>query len=258
MGREPKILTWDIECTDLEITKRQYGLKNYIKYDSPNNITRDWTLLGAAVKWYGKKPQCISVNSKDPLNDYEVTHWLHGYLSKADMIIGHNSRAFDYKKFNTRAITYGLTPVFFAPRFNYDTLTMARKYFSFTSNKLSYLADKLEVENKQDSPDWEACINGCPKALSYMRKYNKADVIVTEQVYDKLKSYDEHHPDLSGIRDLRDTNGDPVLSCKACGSLDIIKNGVDIGAGKTTLGKKKQKYFCKTCGVATRENRWTS
>jgi hypothetical protein len=256
LGRKPRILTWDIESTDLEITKTQYGLKNYIKYDNPDNITRDWTLLGASVKWHGEASQCISVSPKNPFNDEYVTHWLHEKLSQADMIVGHNSKRFDYKKFNVRAIKYGLDPVFFPPRMNYDTLTVARRMFGFTSNKLSYLANFLGIEAKDESPDWNKCKEGCQQELAYMREYNKKDVIVTEQIYDKLAPWDHLHPDLSYISNIRDSAGEEVSVCLKCQSPNLKFKNWEYGRGKTTRGKKKKRYICGDCGVSKTSDKW--
>lgn len=238
-----KAIIWDVETTDLELLIRTYQLKNYTKYFNPDTIRRDWTMLGAAwMDLDSDRPQCISVHPDKPLDDYGVTCKIHSVLKDADILIGHNSDRFDYKKFNTRAIYYDLPPI--SPKLSIDTLKMAKKYFAFTSNKLSYLCEYLKVgEYKENSPDWGKIINGCPKELRYMRKYNKQDVVATKALYLKLKSYHHTHPVDPRSATVRDVEGNPVLVCKYCLSPDIVRAKPRILAS----GRKRQQWSCKGC-----------
>lgn len=234
-----KTLIWDVEKTDLDLRVKTYQLKNYTKYFDPKFIERDWTLLGAAWIWLDKKTaQAISVSPENPLDDYGVTKKLHEVLSEADILVGHNSDAFDFKSFNTRAIFYDLPPI--SPKRSIDTLKVARKYFKFTSNKLSYICDYLGLELKDESPDWDKCLAGDPKELRYMRKYNKQDVIATKDLYLKLRGYHYTHPDLPEQRDI---NGNPVHVCKKCASPNLKKSCLRY----TTTGRPRQQWQCKDC-----------
>jgi len=236
-----KILIWDVECTDLTLEINQYDLKVFTRRFDPKYIKRDWTLLGAAVKWLDDdKAHALSVRCEDPLNDEGVVKALHHVLDQAEVLIGHNSDAFDLKKFNARAISYGLPPL--GKKVQIDTLKMARKYFKFTSNKLSYIADFLGLDLKDNSPDWNACKKGCPDALRYMRKYNKQDVIVTAQIYKKLRAYHHTHPDLSVYAREFYPDGEMVRHCPVCLSIDFNKRGVVQRKSGT-----KQRFKCNEC-----------
>jgi len=234
-----KKLIWDIETSDLELKIRTYQLKNYIKYFDPKTIERDWTMLGVAWKWLGeKKTNVISVKPDDPLNDYDIVCHMHAVLQEADILIGHNADNFDLKKFNTRAIAHGLDPL--PQKQSIDTLKVARKYFKFTSNKLSYLADFLGVSLKDESPDWKKIIEGCPKELRYMRKYNKQDVVATEAVYLKLMGWHHTHPKNEAVRD---SGGKVVSLCPKCSSPDHQRRGYQYLAS----GRKRQRFSCNSC-----------
>lgn len=238
-----KILIFDIETTDLELIVRTYSLKNYTRYFRPDTINRDWTMLGAAWKWKGEDTaQVVSVTPSEPLNDEGIVRALYSVLDEADIIIGHNSDKFDIKKFNTRAIAYGLPPL--ARKTQIDTLKIARRYFAFTSNTLAYLADFLGVpQGKDASPNWQKCIEGCPDELRYMRKYNKQDVFVTEAVYDKIMSWHHTHPNIAEPQ--RDVEGLIVPNtCHRCGSCETSKRGFQYMAS----GIKYQIYSCNSCG----------
>lgn len=236
-----KKIVWDVETTDLELAVRTYQLKNRIQYFDPKTIKRDWTMLGAA--WQdldAEYPSVISVSPSNPLDDEAVVRHLHSVLSDADVIIGHNSDNFDIKKFNTRAIYYGLTPL--KPMTQIDTLKIARKYFKFTSNKLSYLCNYLGVVAKDESPDWEKCTLGDADELRYMREYNKNDVRSTLALYNVLMGWHHTHPVTAETpRDIEDR---PVRVCHRCGSPNITKAGI----AYRNNGIRKQRYQCKPCG----------
>lgn len=239
-------LVWDIETSPLRVAYETYSLKNYSRYIDPKHIERDWIMLGAAWKPLGGQARCISVSPQDPMNDEYVVRRMHEVLSGYNTLIGHNIKAFDVKKFNTRAIYYNLPPLQNFTQI--DTLTMARSFFKFTSNKLAYLAKFLGIEAKENSPDWAACMAGDTDALAYMRKYNKKDVIVNEGVYLKLRGYAHTHPKLP--YENRDIEGKKIEgTCHTCGSATSIKNGTRKKMWRGEL-RRFQRWICQnpTCG----------
>lgn len=241
LNHTAKMLVWDVETSSLDILHRQYDLTVNTKRFRPDEIVRDWTMLGAAWKLIGEdKVSCISVSSKNPLDDYMVVKTTYEALEQADILIGHNSKAFDLKKFNARAIFHGFNPL--PQKQQIDTLTEARKYFKFTSNKLSYLANYLGIDSKDESPDWNKILDGDIEQLAYMREYNKKDVIVTEQLYFKLSSWMHTHPDVSVYSPVKDIEGKKLLSCKTCNSINYIKYGYRYN--RTT---KTARYQCLDC-----------
>lgn len=235
-----KVLVWDIETTNMELSVPTYSLKNYTKYFDPKLIKRDWSIISVAWKEFGdSRTYCISVSPNDVFNDYEVVKKMHQVLSEADVLIGHNSDKFDLKKFNARAIYHGFPPL--PPVTQIDTLKIAKKYFAFTSNKLSYLADFLGIECKDESPDWQKVMAGDREELRKTRDYNRKDVIVTEQVYYKLAGWHNTHPHIAP--DVRDIEGNLLESCPKCGSADVKKDGF-----KYLKATIVQRMRCKMCG----------
>lgn len=242
MGQAPKILIWDVECTDMELAARTYALKSHVKYHHYDTIKRDWTMLGAAWKWLGDdKVHCIRVSPNQPLNDYAVILALHSVLQEADILIGHNVARFDVKKFNARAIYYGLSPI--RPQQVIDTLKEARKIANFSSNTLGYLTKHLGIAEKTSAPDWYKIIDGDADELRSMRQYNKDDVIATEQLYLRLRSWMPTHPNLNLYTDPRDIEGKPVNLCPKCQSAETKRNG-----WRYTMAGKVQRCSCNSCG----------
>lgn len=243
--KKKKILIWDVETSTIEITLNTYELKNKLRWFPFESIKRDWIMFGAAWKWHGEDAvSCISVSPRNPENDEEVIRRLHEILSQADVLVGHNSDSFDYKKFNTRAIFYGLHPV--RPVEAIDTLKISRKYFKFTSNSLRYIAKYLGLEQKDESPDWSKILSGDADELRKMREYNKQDVIVTEQLFNRLMPY--HHTAPTLYANARDISGATIHTCPSCGSCDTVKNGFRINRKMT---HRIQRNLCKACGAGS-------
>lgn len=236
------ILIYDIETTSIDLLHRQYDLGVKFKRFRPEEIVRDWTILSAAWKFLGQdKVHCVSVSPQNPLNDAAVVHHLHAALQSANILVGHNSDAFDFKKFNARAIIYGLPPI--SPKQTVDTLKLSRKHFKWTSNKLSYIANKLGLPAKDESPDWDKILEGDADELRTMREYNKQDVIVTEQLYLKLRPYHTTHPVITHMEPpIRDVEGFKVISCPKCNSTNYMKQGF-----KFQKNGKKQQCQCNDC-----------
>lgn len=230
----PRILFWDIETS--YILAYVFGLfEERISYE---NIKQDWFIICAAWKWgHESLPVCARI--KDAPNDYGVVKIVHDVLSKADVLVHHNGDQFDLKKFNARAISYGLDPI--PPLTQIDTLKIARKHFKFTSNRLDYLGEFLGVGRKLDTPKglWKLATEGDQDAIKQMATYNKQDVLLLEEVYNKLKPYT---PSKINLNYFIKHNGKEGV-CPKCGSADTIKMGRDY-----SYKPPRQKVKCKSCG----------
>lgn len=250
-----KLLYYDFETSTLDVLQRTYSLKNYTKYFSHKNIVRDWTIFSCAWSYIGdNRVHCVSIKPSDPLNDEGVIRHMHTVLSDADILIGHNSDRFDIKKFNARAMYYGLPPIIRKPSETVDTLKVARKAGGFTSNSLDYLCKYLGIpQEKMKSPDWDKVLEGDAEEIRYMRQYNKGDIICGKELYKRLLPADDRHPNVSNLINARDTNGEYVQLCPKCGSPNWINNGHKISANKT---KMKQQIYCKACGSYSTVGKW--
>jgi hypothetical protein len=238
--KAPKILTSDVETSPLELLIRAYDLRVNITRYSHQDIHRDWTMLSASWKLLGGKPVGIAINPDDVFNDKEVVMAYHDALSDADIWVGHNFDAFDYKKFNTRAIFHGLKPI--AKKPSVDTLKVARQLFKFTSNKLAYLADFLGVAAKDQAPDWLKVMAGDPKEIRHMLKYNKIDCIAGEDVYLRMRPWMTNHPVRYPIRDVA---GNAMPTCDPCGGVHFQKRGDAI----SKASGRYDRYQCMGCGA---------
>lgn len=160
------------------------------------DFLRERQIISFSWKWLGEKETHVRSlrmypgYKADRRDNRALVADLHKLISGADYVIAHNLNAFDAKMINTEFIVHGLKP---PKRYRtLDTLLMARRYFSFNSNKLDDLGKRLKVGRKAQTGGfslWVGCLNGDLKSWRKMEQYNKQDVILLEKVYLKLKPW---------------------------------------------------------------------
>jgi hypothetical protein len=161
-------------------------------------------------------------------------------MFEADELVGHNIDRFDTKWVMTRAIKHGIEVL---PKYNsYDTLKKAKSKFNFNSNKLDYIAKFLGLGGKYEHPGmsmWDKIIlNNDPIAMNEMIHYCEKDVLLTEEVYNRLRPYTEHNVHHGVL------NNKPKFTCPHDGStnVELIKTEV------TKTGSIKRLMKCNDCG----------
>lgn len=209
-----KILIWDIETAPA----LAYTWSLWPKSIPHSHVVKDWSILCAAWKWYGKRRVYHSkVDLKHYEEDYKVVVDLRDALMEADVLVHHNGDKFDLKRFNTRCLAHNLEPV---PKITtIDTLKVVKKEFGFTSNRLDFIGHYLLGEGKLETPTnlWMKVLTGDKKSFKIMVDYNKQDVILLEDVYNILLPYIKNHPNHNLYTDSH--------VCPNCGSSDLQKRG---------------------------------
>jgi hypothetical protein len=208
-------------------------------------VEQDWFIMSIAYKWLGEKQtHCIALPDfkgyrQNKTDDYELMKAFHAIMEQADLVIGHNSTAFDDKKVNARFLFHALTPP--PPRKNFDTLKVARRYFKFSSNKLDDLGNVLGIGRKLAHTGkhlWLSCIRGDLASWKLMKAYNVRDVELLEDVFNKLRPYAENAPNMNILT--RETHTCPK---PGCGSKIHMKQGT-----KLTKAGEWQQWQCQKCG----------
>jgi hypothetical protein len=200
-----------------------------------------WYILSFAYKWLGdKKTKVIGLPDfkgyKPGTKDKELLKYIWQLLDEADIVIAQNGNAFDFKKINTRFFEAGMKPP--SPYRTIDTLTVARRYFAFNSNKLDDLGRDLKIGRKVEHegfPLWLKCERGDMKAWKRMKKYNRQDVELLEQLYLKERPWIKDAPNLDMWSDVR--------VCPKCGSTRLHSRGESI-----TQAYVYTRYQCQDCG----------
>lgn len=244
MGKEgsKKILCFDIETAPMVV----YTWDLWPKFISHDSIIEDWSVLTWSAKWLGQDDMMnASVDPKSPRDDFDVCEQLWQLFDKADIIVGHNGDRFDIKKMNTRFLLHGFPEPL--PYRSVDTLKIAKRKFSFSSNRLDYISKATGGEGKvshEGFPMWVKCLKGDKTALADMQRYNDGDVLELERIYLRLRGWDNLHPNTSLYTD------STQLLCPVCGGGDVEPTG---GFSYTQTAKYAT-YRCKTlsCGKISR------
>jgi len=237
-----KILHVDIETAP--VAAYVWGLwKNNV---GTNQIMSDWFMLTWSAKWH-HEPEMYGdrLYSQEALDqdDKRIMYSLWKLLDEADVVIGHNGDKFDIPKINTRFVLNGMSPP--SPYRSVDTLKIAKRKFKFSSNRLDYLGQLLGVGRKIDTGGfqlWTRCMQGEDAALQEMLDYNQQDVLLLEDVYDKLMPFASIHPSHTAAQEDLD---DPT--CPKCGSDDLHKRGYAY-----TNMSKFQRFRCNDCSSWSR------
>ena len=186
---------------------------------------REWYIICFSYKWEGEKQSHVvalkdfELYDNDPENDLQVVKKLWELLDKADIVIGHNSDAFDIKKANARFVYHNLGPT--SHYHSVDTLKLARKHFKFNSNRLGHVGEHLGLGGKETTggfQTWAGCMKGDAKAWAVMKKYAKQDVDLLVDVYERLRPWATNHPN-------RNVIDGTSYACPTCGSNKLQKRG---------------------------------
>jgi hypothetical protein len=237
---EPKIVLLDIETSPiLGYTWQMWDARVLGTERETKVISVAWKFLGE------RKVHVVALNDfkgykPGEIDDYGVVKTIWDVLDQASIVVAHNGNAFDIKKLNARFAAHGLNaPAVYK---TIDTLKVAKKYFKFDSNKLDSLSQSLGLGSKIQTGGfdlWMRCVAGDVAAWNKMKRYNKHDVVLLEQIYLKLRPFMTDHPNVNLIQQTVDHS----LVCPVCLSHDIVRRGF----GFTKTGKRQQ-YKCRNCG----------
>jgi hypothetical protein len=240
-----KILIFDIETAP----SIGYVWSKWQQNIHDEQLIQDWFLLTWSAKWLYSDEIITGVltpSEAQKQDDKRIVKSLWTLFDEADILIGHNIKKFDVKKMNARYLIHGLNPP--SSYQMIDTLSHARKQFSWHSNKLDYIAQKLGVGKKVETGGfdlWRRCMQGDKEALRLMSEYNNGDILINEQVYLKMRPFIKPHPNMNVIID-----GD-YNNCPSCGAEDSLK----YNSTYHTYANAYSEYVCSECGNSCRANK---
>lgn len=244
----PRVLTVDIETSPI-IAYTWSLFKPFITIDQIIEPTR---MICWAAKWLGEDQ--VIYRSEYHHGREAMLRDIDKLLREADIVVHFNGDSFDIPHIKRELKQAGYAPL--PPLTTIDLYRIAKKSFYFPSYKLDYIAQALSVGAKVHHSGfslWRACLEAPPednpsrqkRAWSLMRKYNKGDVVVTEDLYVDLRPYIPNHPHVGLYND------DPTVSvCGNCGSDDLRREGFRM----TKVGKY-QRFQCKACGAWSKDKK---
>lgn len=236
--RSPVIYTLDIETSPLE----SYTWGTFDQNVAINQIKTEWTILSYCAKRLGEKELIYAdTGGRGPnkvRDDKKLMRGLWKLLNHADIIIAQNGQKFDVKKINARLIMHGFDA--YSPIRIVDTYLVAKKHFGFTSTKLEWQSRYMTNAPKSKHNKfpgfelWLECLKDNPKAWAEMKKYNCQDVIATEKLYLRQRSWISGHPNAGAYSEKPD--------CPKCGSTKLQRRGVAV-----TQQGRYPRFQCLTC-----------
>lgn len=232
----PRILTLDIETSAHVVNT--WGL--FDQTVGLNQLLVPTRVICFAAKWHGDKRVLFYSDFHDGHEEMIAQAWR--LMNEADWLITFNGRSFDVKHLHREFLLAGLTPP--SPHHDIDLLSAVRAKFRFASNKLDHVSQQLGIGAKKDTGGfdlWKACADGDAKAWNKMRTYCKGDVVLTEQVYDRLVPWIPRHPN-RGL-----WSEEAGAACPKCGSTDLQRRGT-----RTTGAGVFARYQCNSCGAWSR------
>lgn len=229
-----KRLFLDIETSPNVVLSWRVGYK--IKIDC-DNILKERAIICGCWKWqHEKEAKGITWDKGD---DRRVIERMIKEMEDADEIVAQNGDRFDIPWLKTRFLFHGGKSL---PAFKTaDTLQWAKRNLYFNSNRLDYMAGYLGIGRKvhTDFGLWkDIVLNNCPKALKKMVDYCKHDVILLQNVWERLNM-------VVPVK----THNAVVLSgekwqCPRCNSDEVQMRGKAV----TAHGTIKHRVQCVKCG----------
>ena len=235
-----RILTLDIETSPMEVL--HFG-RLYDVNLRKENITRPTEMLCFAAKWYGKnKVMYYSVfhDGKEAMLE-KLWH----LLNECDILITYNGKRFDVPHMNRELLEGGFLPP--SPYRNIDLDQTMKSQFAFESHALNFVSQRLKIGAKIEHAGmilWRKCMDGDPDSWEKMKRYNMADVRLTEDLYEVVKPWVKVHPSVAF-----DADGEAMV-CPTCGSDNLVREGFAY-----TSVSKFQRYSCGDCGKWSRDTR---
>lgn len=239
MNMKLKVLFFDIETAPL-LAHVWHPYGDFVGVDQ---MVKDSFMLTWAAKWEDSDEiLSAKLTSEEAIaqDDTRIVIKLANLIRKADIVVAHNSDKFDIPKLNARLFILGLKPL--GPTQSIDTLKLSRKNFRLPYNKLDWLAQSLGLGNKikTDFTLWRDVYRGDSKAITEMLTYNKHDVVLLQQVFERMKPY------VTRLTRMHEAERDHHYICPSCGAEgpnNFRKRGY-----YRTQASTFTKYQCKSCG----------
>jgi uncharacterized protein YprB with RNaseH-like and TPR domain len=226
--REPKILFWDLETTNLVA---DYG----------------WILCASYMWMDDKKASIIRLRDTpefqiDRTDDSGLLKQFVPIFEQADIHVFWFGEYFDFPFFQTRLLIAGLPPLPNIPFI--DGWKIARNKLKLRSNRLDAVSKILLMakgekreEKLQPTPrDWRRSMAGHEDALKVIEDRCMSDVRVLRQIYQKIRHLGSALPNLSKLTGARGEG------CPACGSRETQSRGY-----RLTARGRHQRIQCQKC-----------
>lgn len=241
-GRELRTLIVDIERLPGEFSAEFWDLNAFKNRRIHADLVTKWPqTICVAAMWYGEK-DFIFHAAWHKGGEKKMLEEAYKLYDQADIVITYNGINFDNKHLQSGWLEHGMGKP--SPWRDVDLLRVARQSFGFESKTLDAVCKRLNIDAKNDKYSIDvarAAMDGDVAAQNRLQRYNKNDVKITGQVYERLLPYIKSHPHVAPNKGL----DNPV--CPRCSSAAVKRNGYH-----STGVNRYQRYKCNSCGGSFR------
>lgn len=239
---KPKTLYLDFETSPI------IGC-TWVVYDAEVfHILKDVNIISVAWSWDDEEEvYCISLpefKGYKPgwmnVNDKKLVESFIPIFDRAEQIVAHNGKGFDFKLWRTRLIVHGFPP--YPDMVEIDTKQWAKR-FRFSSNRQDNVLRQLGSEERKMETDKNLHYYCLEKGERWdqMIEYNKQDVRGLKDMAKRMAPFVLNHSRV---------HIPPVgLVCRnsLCGSTNLKRTG----GARPVKGGKKNNYLCTDCWTRT-------
>lgn len=242
-----KILVFDLEtAADTALTFGRFKVnlsQDHIVKHGGYILCASWTWLGED-EIYSVYLTPEEIEDEDDSLILEVFYELY---DEADAIVAYNSKGFDHKVLQTRAIKRNII----LPKVKVlDPCILAKKHLRLASYKLDSVADFLGLGRKIDTGGiklWKDVQSGDRAAMKEMVEYCVHDTRLLRDVYLKLRALGQGGDSINQALYYDDNE----MHCPACGSTELERTGRTVKTSFSEFHEVK----CNECGHRSRERK---
>lgn len=235
---KPRVLVLDIETSPALVWT--YSL--YKPVIGIKQVVEPTRMISWAAGWAGERKTMFGA---EWLTGPDFIADIHALWSEADALVGWNSDSFDLGHLRREFRELGL-PVP-PPVRRIDLMKHVKKDYTFLSNKLDWVSERLTGDNKIDvnmMTQYIRIIQGDEKAMRETERYNRKDVALTRDLYHMLE------PELAQALNRGLFVGEDV-ACPKCGA---GQDRLERRGYAYTQVSKFRRYVCRDCGSWSRTN----
>ena len=137
-----------------------------------NQLLESSEVMCWAAKWYDERGVMFMSNKAN--SHAEMLAKIYELIDEADVVVHYNGKKFDMPTLNKEFLLQGWTPP--SPYKQIDLLRVVRSNFKFPSNKLDYVAQRLNIGKKVKHEGHELWIKCMKKDQCIIYKLMKVSI----------------------------------------------------------------------------------
>lgn len=240
----PRVLTIDLERVPGFVTRPIWHPSDAKRWNwiPPEEWTSEPRTVCFTAKWHGERAVFYAEwDSDDPHYLAKVSAEL---FDEADIVVTYNGARADIRWLQEPWDDLGLNPT---PYKHVDLFRLQTRWARLRKS-LSYLLDKMSLANKDGKYNIDEAMGACAgddKMRRRLKRYNVQDVVITEQLFDRLRHL------LPGINlGVYHADAEDTRRCPYCGKEDTLTaNG-----WYTASVQRYAMFTCSACGGHSRTN----